>query len=305
MASPVVSIIVPTHNRKQILQKVIQGYDRQTVREDIFELLIIDDGSTDGTADLVAECAATGRIALRCLRQECRGAAVARNRGISEACGEIILFTDDDIIPARTVVEEHLAWHKDHPERNLAVLGYVEWAPELYPTPFMRWLSHAGPYFSYGYLSPGGEATVGNFYTCNVSLKLDFLKATGWFDEDFRGCGLEDNEFGYRLFKNGMRLFYNPYAVGYHWKRVTFADVKRRLIAVWAIRQAVASKETVTELRRLWTERMNYRAYRRKLRAIMPFLMPLSFILDSQIPLPSKVYRAFYHYQDYMVRSGK
>ncbi len=305
MAPPTVSIVIATRNRKTTLQKAIQAYGRQTSRQDFLEVLVVDDGSTDGTSELVSECARTSSIPLRCLRQENKGAAGARNLGISEARGEIILFADDDIIPTPRMVGEHVAWHKKYPHLNFAILGYVEWAPEMHPTPFMRWLSHTGPYSAYGYLSPGGEATLGNFYTGNVSLKLEFLKSTGWFDEDFRGYGMEDNEFGYRLFKNGMRLLYNPEALGYHWKNVTFADLTRRLRAVRTAREIAAGKGYGIELARRWAKRTSSRSYQRKmllLRAFMPIMMPLSFVLDSQIPLPANVYRAFYEYQDYLAR---
>ncbi len=305
MPSAKLSLVIATHNRKAILQKAIEAYGRQTARQEILDVLVVDDGSTDGTAELVSECAPASPIPLRCLCQENKGAAAARNLGIREARGEIVLFADDDVVPAPDMVEEHLAWHKKHPDPNFAVLGYVDWAPEMNPTPFMRWLSHAGPYFGYGYLSPGGEATVGNFYTCNVSLKLAFLRRTGFFDERFHGYGMEDNEFGYRLFKNGMRLLYNPGAVGYHWRHITFADARRRLRVIQAAREIAAATEFGIERTRRWAERISSRSYQRKmllLRAFMPLIMPLSFILDSQISLPAKVYRAFYEYQDYLAR---
>jgi glycosyltransferase involved in cell wall biosynthesis len=302
------SVIIPTHNRKAILQRAIRAYGQQTLPPDTFEVLIVDDGSTDGTPEVVSQCAMTSPASLRCLGQENRGQAAARNHGISEARGCIILFADDDVIPAPDMLEEHLSWHNTHPRPNFAVLGYIDWAPEVCPTPFMRWLSHAGPYSSYGYLRPGQEASVGNFYTGNASVKLEFLRKAGLFDEAFQSYGMEDAELGYRLFKNGMRLLYNPGAVGYHWKHVTFADASRRLRAIWAAREIVARKEAGIELTRRWAHRKNSRSYQRKLlllRAFMPLIMPLSFILDSQIPMPAKVYQAFYDYQDYLAGKSR
>ncbi|HEX5484255.1 MAG TPA: glycosyltransferase family A protein, partial [Terriglobia bacterium] len=123
-----ISVAIPSYNRKVILRKTIEGYLHQTVREEILEILIVDDGSTDGTAEAVTELGGTSPIPIRCLRQEKKGQAAGRNYGIREARGELILFGDDDVVPAPNMVGVHLAWHKAHPEPSFAVMGRVPWA---------------------------------------------------------------------------------------------------------------------------------------------------------------------------------
>ena len=141
-----------------------------------------------------------------------------------------------------------------------------------------------------------------------MSLKLEFLKSTGRFDEDFQRCGLEDTEFGFRLMKNGMHLLYNPEAVGYHCKHLTFADVRHRLRLARKSREVFARKPVGIELARSGAGQEHSRWYRAQLlfvHRLMPFFMPLTFILDSQIPLPGKVYRAFYECERYLAMKSE
>jgi len=254
MTSPSVSVALIAYNRKEILKKTLQAYACQSARDHILEIVVTDDGSTDGTGESVREYAAQSPVPIRYFYQRNQGPAKARNRTIDEARGDLILFGDDDVIPQPDHVAQHVAWHQKYPDAQVAVLGYVDWAPELHPTPLMRWLNHAGPHAGYGSLVSGGEGSFFNFYTGNVSLKLEFVKSTGRFDEDFRRYGLADTEFGYRLKKNGMRLLYNPHSVGYHYKRITVASERRRIRAVAKAREIIARKEAGIELAKIQWE---------------------------------------------------
>lgn len=197
------TVIIPTYNRKAILKRVLQGYLHQSIASDSFEVLIIDDGSTDGTAQAVASISENSAIALRYHRQENKGPAAARNVGIREARGEVILFADDDIIPASDLIAEHWTWHRKHPEPNVAVLGYVTWAADVNATPFMKWYGEEGPLLAYKQFVGREELDFRFFYTSNLSLKSEFLRKNGTFDEEFKSAAFEDTELGYRLQKNG------------------------------------------------------------------------------------------------------
>jgi len=89
-----ISVIIPTWNRADFLARAIGSVLEQTRRCD--ELIVVDDGSTDATADLVATMAAAGGGCIRYIRQENRGAAAARNRGIAAATGDLLCFLDSD-----------------------------------------------------------------------------------------------------------------------------------------------------------------------------------------------------------------
>jgi glycosyltransferase involved in cell wall biosynthesis len=217
-----ISIIIPTFNRADLLAKVLRGYLEQSATDFIGELLVVDDGSSDPTQSVVDEIARRAPFPLRYIRQEHNGPAAARNLGIEKAQSDLILFTDSDIIPRLDLVEQHLEWHKQHPEFDTAMLGYVSWCPEMNPTPFMQWYGERGNLFCYGQLNAGQQVNHFFFYTCNLSLKTGFLRRYGRFDEEFRSAAFEDTELGFRLSKHGLRILYNPAAIGYHHQFFSF-----------------------------------------------------------------------------------
>ena len=293
------TVIIPTYNRKAILKRVLQGYLHQSIASDSFEVLIIDDGSTDGTAQAVASISENSAIALRYHRQENKGPAAARNVGIREARGEVILFADDDIIPASDLIAEHWTWHRKHPEPNVAVLGYVTWAADVNATPFMKWYGEEGPLLAYKQFVGREELDFRFFYTSNLSLKSEFLRKNGTFDEEFKSAAFEDTELGYRLQKRGMRLLHNRSAIGYHYQRFSFGDACARAQRVAVAATILYQKEAGIYLAEL-ASRNRAGSLRRtgKLIAarLIPVLGPLRGLLDSRIPLPSIIYRSFFWY---------
>src|SRR5262249_43416700 len=94
---PRVSVITPTYNRKNSLISTLQALARQTVTPATFEVVVISDGSSDGTAEALAGLATP--YALRCFEQDHQGPAAARNLGVHEAHGELLVFLDDDVVP--------------------------------------------------------------------------------------------------------------------------------------------------------------------------------------------------------------
>jgi GT2 family glycosyltransferase len=298
-----VSVVIPTFNRKQVLAKAIRAHLAQSAICEIKEILVVDDGSTDGTEAKVSTLTSETSVPIRYCKQSNRGQAAARNLGIQEATGEFILFTDDDIIPDCNLLREHLLWHDQHPEPHVAVLGHVTWSPEVRPTPFMKWFELRGPLFAYEHFKGKMELDFRAFYTCNLSLKTEFLRRTGTFDEDFKGYGYEDTELGYRLQKNGMRLLYNPAAAAYHYKHVTFREACRRAeqvaLALRVLRQKEAGRYLLDlEERELSVARPRSRVKKLIVAFLRPFermiLSPLRLIVDSRIPLPWIVYRRLY-----------
>jgi glycosyltransferase involved in cell wall biosynthesis len=293
------SVLIPTYNRREILIKSLAAYQGQSARAEILEILIVDDGSTDGTGEAVSQLSMESPIRIRYIRQNNSGLAAARNHGIREAKGRLILFIDDDIIPSPCLVREHLAWHARDPDAAAGVLGLVKWAPEVRPTPFMEWLESDGVQFGYGALTRGSQVPFTSCYFCNTTLKVAFIRENGLFDQDFRAYGFEDIELGYRLSKKGFRLLYNPEAVGYHYKFVTFADACRRaeLVAnAWGVfRNKEAGKYVLASEKH---RRANRGVRLKKLlrNCLVTILLPLRFLLDTHIQLPQRTYRWFYNF---------
>lgn len=301
MAPAKLSIVIPTYNRAAILRKVLAAYAEQTVRDEILEILVVDDGSTDETSQIVPQLAKVSAIPIRYLPQGNSGQATARNHGIREAKGEIVLFGDDDVIPTPCMVAEHLSWHLRYPDSSVAVVGPLYWSPELHPTPLMKWWGLNGIRFDPAHMKPGGAVSwaAGPFW--NTSVKLGFLKENGVFDERFRAYGFEDSELTYRLEKKGYQALYNPDAVGHHYKRVKFADMcrYRGLIATTPSLKVYETTEAGRcylegQARRRATRK--YRAQKLITRVLVPILSPLKSLLDSHIPLPGFIYTAFLAY---------
>src|SRR5215216_6112184 len=92
---PTVSVIIPTFNRKDLLRETLNSLAQQTNPSDFFEVIIVDDGSTDGTRAIAAEAYP---FTLRYFRQSNQGDAAARNLGAQQSQADILVFLDDDIV---------------------------------------------------------------------------------------------------------------------------------------------------------------------------------------------------------------
>src|SRR5947209_4843962 len=144
MTTPRLSVIIPTYNRRPILERCLGALARQTVGSEAFEVIVVDDGSSDGTLAALAEWARALPYVLRPEAQENQGPAAARNRGLAAARAPWVLFLGDDILATPALIEQHLVWHAHDPGDELAVLGFITWDPALRITPLMRWLEKSG-----------------------------------------------------------------------------------------------------------------------------------------------------------------
>jgi GT2 family glycosyltransferase len=294
-----VSVIIPTFNRAAILARTLQDYGKQTGDHCIREILVMDDGSRDDTRAVVEQLARDYPLRLRYLHQENGGLSSARNHAFREAEGDLILFGDDDIIPAPNMVAEHVAWHRKYPAPEVGILGYVTWAPSVRPTPFMKWSGERGPQFNFGYFEHGQELEFQFGYFCNTTVKAAFLKTHGQFDETFRQYGWEDIELSYRLNKHGYRLIYNHAAVGFHNKFETFENTRRRVENMYKSWPVFGNTAAGQHLRQRWSSRRQRKSVVRQLlrplkASVMPLVRPFA---DSRIPLPEGLYdMLFYHY---------
>lgn len=227
-----ISLVVPTYNRGRILGDFLDAIEGQTYSAGKFELIIVNDGSTDQTRESIKKRAKKSKIKIIFISQKHKGPAAARNLGIKRARGKIILFLGDDILPTPKLLSEHADWHKKFSQENIAVLGYTTWSPKLKVTRLMKWLEESGTQFAYGDLQGKKETDYTHLYTSNVSFKNNFLLKNGLFDEDFPFAAYEDLELGYRLKKKGLRILYNCRAIAYHYHLVSMRDVEKRMIRV-------------------------------------------------------------------------
>jgi len=225
---PLVSVVIPTYNRRDILRKTLLGFASQTVSPDLFEVIVVDDGSSDDTLAMVQKWKAP--FQLRAFTQRHGGPNVARNFGLQQAEGWIVLLTGDDMVPGPSFLEGHLKFHKQHEDQRQAMLGFIEWSPELTVTPLMHFITspEGGQQFAFHKVK-NGMADFLLFYTSNISLKRKFLcQEPGPFDTEFTYPAYDDIELAYRLTRRGLQLHYNPQAVTYHHHHITVKDFAYR-----------------------------------------------------------------------------
>jgi glycosyltransferase involved in cell wall biosynthesis len=213
------SVVIPTYNRKDMLLKCLAALEKQTVLPSEFEVVIVDDGSTDGAEETLA--AHRFSFPIEFSRQSNQGPGAARNLGLTLTRGELVLFMGDDIIADERLLENHLLAHAQHPEPGAAVLGHIDWPPWLVPTPVMDFVcGEGGLQFWYYYIPNLPALDYRFFYTSNVSLKRSFLveafEAGLRFDPCFRYAAFEDSELAYRLEARGLTLHYCKDALAYH-----------------------------------------------------------------------------------------
>jgi glycosyltransferase involved in cell wall biosynthesis len=223
MTNPEISVVIPTYNRLETLRHVIPSLLRQDLRAERYEVVVADSNSNDGTAEYLAEVTAQD-ARLRHLPGPYTGRAMARNAGIAAARGEIVLFTDADIIASSDLLAQHLRRHRER--EQIAVVGMELQVSSL--ADYERLASRPGERRP---LHPMGRKRLSWLYflTGNASVRRRDLDRVGRFDESFTGYGHEDLELGYRLQAAGVTLVYEPQAVDYHWHPVPYAEQKGKM----------------------------------------------------------------------------
>ena len=203
-----ISVVIPTYNRWPILEKCLVALEHQTPSGEIegYEVVLVDDGSTDGTPDRLRQ-EADRFPHVRLFEQAHGGPAEGRNRGVDQARGDVIVFIDSDLV----VVPGFLASHARALQRTWtqrgdrlcftygAVINTANFEDPTAERHKLRDLSWA--YFATG----------------NVAIDRSVLQQSGLFDLGFRLYGWEDLELGERLRQMGVVLVKCPEAVGYHW----------------------------------------------------------------------------------------
>jgi glycosyltransferase involved in cell wall biosynthesis len=202
------SIVIPTYNRKPILEKCLRALEKQHFSDtqvEGYEVVVVDDGSTDETLSWLAQ--EPGLPHVRLLEQAHQGPAAARNLGVEQARGEWIIFIDSDLV----VTPVFLQAHADALVNGAAKLGSD------------RLFTYGAVINTCNFDNPESEPykitdfSAAYFATGNVAIARKWLVEAGLFDTQFQLYGWEDLELGVRLKKLGLTLIKCPEAVGYHW----------------------------------------------------------------------------------------
>lgn len=205
------SVVIPTFNRREVLFEVLTALSHQEGAPS-FEVIVVDDGSSDGTWPALESWRAQSTLPLICERQENSGPALARNRGVQLASGDRVAFLGDDTVPSKGWLRAHadaVAARSD--ERLLGVIGYTGWHPRMRLNPFLRYINEYGLQFGFSLIEQPEDVPFNFLYTSNLSLPRQALLEEP-FDLRFPYAAWEDTELGYRLKKRGLKLVYQPEA---------------------------------------------------------------------------------------------
>jgi glycosyltransferase involved in cell wall biosynthesis len=191
---PFVSVVVSFHNDAAFLRNCLLSLLNQTYPRELYEVILINDGSIDGSQETISDLLTAHRPTVKLFTQPDKGPSAGRNLGVSNARGSIVAFTDPDCVVDHAWVAQHAEGYVS--EEVGGIEGHIEtdWDRILYP---IR-------------VSPAGY----RYVTANISYRHDVLERVGFFDESFRFK--EDDELAYRVIEAGWTIRTEDRAVVYH-----------------------------------------------------------------------------------------
>lgn len=214
MDRPRVSVVVCSYNRERTLGAALASVAGQaTGGEFEFEIVVVDDGSTDRTSEVVGQAAGASSVTVRYIRESGRGVPFARNRGVQEARGEWIAFFDDDQVAEREWLLELLRAARETGARVVGGVRRLRFQQN--PTPALGPLTRE----VLGEKCYGPRVCRSNRYTLactgNVLVRRDVFDEIGYFDTGMYR-GMSDIDFTRRAFDAGVESWYTPRAVVWH-----------------------------------------------------------------------------------------
>ena len=216
-----VSVIIPTYNRLSIFKKCLQSILEQTYNTENYEIVIVDDCSSDDT-NSYCENIIKRYSNIKYIRNESnQGRVITRNNGILASTGEILIYLDNDNVVSSEFINAHYNMHQSFGHKHIAVLGNICYDPvELKKSNFGRFIQSR----AIGYRSrrdmKGIDLNNLNpkfFAGGNSSVRKEDAVKIGLFDGDFKRYGGEDESFGYSLNQHGIRLVYAEDAKSVHY----------------------------------------------------------------------------------------
>ncbi len=206
------SVIVPTYNRLPILKKCLSALEGQTLASTDFEVIVIDDGSSDGTEEALTGYRPPFRF--QYLRQKNSGTGAARLNGVAHTSGEYLLLMNDDTICDRDLLNQHLRTQRAYPGQRWAVLGNFEYPAAARLRALTRYFCVEPFMFPQISMEEGCPYGYSHFITCNLSVSREAVVEAGSFDSIYKLS--EDTELGIRLYERGYRVLYHPDAHAFH-----------------------------------------------------------------------------------------
>lgn len=215
------SVIIPTYNRRTLLAEALEQLGRQTLPASCFEVVVVVDGSNDGTWEMLRELKTPYR--LRAVFQNNAGAgsrvytsgvSEARNKGAGIAQGRVLVFLDDDVLPRPALLEEHLRFHRQSapcvvlgqllPAKDTGKKGWNRWEERIFQRHYVA--------MSVGLRRPSGW----RLYSANFSVGRQSFWDVSGFGQGLGNIRGEDVDLGLRLERRGVRFYFSPEAAAVH-----------------------------------------------------------------------------------------
>lgn len=236
MSSPVISVVIPTRDRCDVLAVTLRALDMQEGLNGRFEVVVVDDGSSDATVEMLRD-ANFSAFDLIIVTLGHGGPARARNCGVAEASADRVLLLGDDTIP----VPRALACHLDSAKGgDVGVQGMIDWDPEIGVNDVMRFLAPEGPQFWFKGLDDGSPVPWTSVVSSNLSAPRQWFLDEP-FDEGFTEACMEDTELAWRWYRKSRFVEFRPIARCLH--RHSYRDIEPFLIrqrrAGWWTRRAL------------------------------------------------------------------
>lgn len=215
-----VSVVIPFYNQSQTIQYVLEGFARQSLEKNMFELIIVDDGSTSSIENEIRVYQTY--ICIKYIKIQHAGCAKARNIGVINSSNELIVFCDADRIPDENFLLEHIKMHR---EKNIVCIGvamdyftkFSSYDKFLFNKNQRSRLSHSYKElyslindndFKYPWLG---------FLVGNASLEKEIFCSVDGFNEELSEWGFEHIELGYRIYKEiKYKFVFGDNAYNYH-----------------------------------------------------------------------------------------
>jgi glycosyltransferase involved in cell wall biosynthesis len=237
------SVVISTFNRQEYLKAAIKSLEGQSYPTSDFEVIVVDNNSTDKTADLVAACSRSSPVRIKYLKEVRQGISYARNRGAREARGDVVAFLDDDAAAGSDWLERLAEVYATFPDAG-AVGGRIE---AVWPGAKPTWVTQNLELSLGGALNYGKEINELHYpstpYGGNISIRRDLFLSVGGFAEDLgrsgRGLlGCEEVLLCYRMTQQGRKIYFSPHAVVHH--RILPEKLTKRYIIKRAYFQGIS-----------------------------------------------------------------
>lgn len=208
-----ITVVIPTFNRAIQLKQCLESLTVQTLSNTEYEVIVIDDGSTDNTFAVYSQLKLPKSF--RYIRQQHGGSSEARNRGAKEARSALILFFDDDVVADKNLLKSHWEVHREYP--HCSVLGFTPFADDLPQTAVMEYHRVRWDiiFKTIGIFQSQGKVPSNYFITLNLSVARSDFEAIGPFNINFNAA-FEDTELGLRFAQAGIPHQFCKEALAWH-----------------------------------------------------------------------------------------